>query len=293
MIFKMDDLQPFKHYAVYVKTNVIAQSRKTAKSDIKYFWTLMAQPSAPQNLKLESTAWDKLNVHWEKPARPHGDARMFLVTAEIQRDEAALMTEADICTQSDLGEPTPSELFIVVFYIFIVKAGMFVITLLFLSAGNGPTPKLISVTTNTKNTTVEPSLDYCSKCKCAAIPKKSKQSTEELHDAIDFEDLLHDLIFTKREQLNGNGTTDVRTTNVVTISRKKRDDGSDSRTKRGAPKPTPSSALENFFDGCPKNRTDTEMEGANRTIKICTWTTDQTMVLENLKHFSQYMVEVS
>ncbi|XP_018497647.2 insulin receptor [Galendromus occidentalis] len=272
MVFTLKDLQAYKRYAIYVKTNVITKSEKTAKSNITYFKTAMAMPSAPQNLNLEPTGSDSFKVTWEPPARPRGLANLYLITGEIQLDSAHSMSDVNYCSMSD----TPSEAVTVKF----------------------PTQE------SPKNTTIEANID-CSKCKCdEGVAAKKKYTKENWHDAIDFEDLVHDLIFQKRDASAGlNESRTISKRDLVSVlkndenehenlidngtsaatSGKSNRDGSENATKLDY-------ASNKRVQACP---TDTSVEDEHRrVVKFCRWATEPQIPINRLRHFSQYIVTV-
>ena len=73
-----DGIKPYSYYAIFVTTLIIregiagGEDIKSAASKIHYFHTPEDTPDPPQDVKVISETYSKVNITWQPPQNPNG-----------------------------------------------------------------------------------------------------------------------------------------------------------------------------------------------------------------------------
>lgn len=98
-------LEPDTQYAFYVKTYTVESIG--SQSAIQYFKTMPGKPSELTMLQAYSNSSSEIVVHWQPPKKPNGRLMEYVVTGFWQEDNKKYLDQRDYCLYP-LTQPTES-----------------------------------------------------------------------------------------------------------------------------------------------------------------------------------------
>lgn len=115
------NLKPYTKYAAYVKTftaNKIISSEKknftengspVGQSEIIFFRTKSAIPSAPMNVNSTAISDSEILLKWKPPLYPNGPIGYYIIAGSIRLDDEELLSSRDYCVDTLINEVEKKE----------------------------------------------------------------------------------------------------------------------------------------------------------------------------------------
>lgn len=159
------NLKPWTQYAFMVRTYTIAGAQFSARSNIHYLLTPEATASSPSSMKVISNASSELVITWKPPEHPNGNLTHYKISWEPQYLSKQQFEERDFCREK--------------------------------------LPNLVKTESSTEMETSEDeeantTLVGAGCCACPIDPEELRRREEDARFQKDFENQLHNSIYTRR-----------------------------------------------------------------------------------------------
>ncbi|XP_046545337.1 putative molluscan insulin-related peptide(s) receptor [Haliotis rubra] len=161
-------LKPWTQYAAYIQTYSLATANEAANSELMFFTTHPSKPTTPTDLEVYSEEQGELRVRWNPPKRPNGNVTHYYVYWQLQELETEAFDKRDYCDNPILM-PKKRKV------------------------------KIHDEKTKYINQTMTKD-GQC--CQCPKSKRTLEEQQRQRQQQIEFENDLHDRIYTKRPELS-------------------------------------------------------------------------------------------